>query len=221
MKITKEGFAVLENDTHLSRWVEECGRLDHDGAIAEKILPLIQEGQHVVDVGAALGDHTVAYARKVGPTGSVLAIEPNPIQFECLKHNMAQFPWVHLLRVGLGIRPCKAILVEDPNVSQGYLKCENDGDIEVTTLDLAMNGLQVDFIKVDVEGNEVGVLWGSVDTLNRCRPKLLIEINPRCLIRVGFTPLDVFDFLTLNGYGYRVLIGEDTGIQYDILAEPA
>ena len=50
--------------------------------------------------------------------------------------------------------------------------------IPVQTLDDAYNG-DVGFIKIDVEGHEEAVLKGSRQTLVRCRPRLLIEIEER------------------------------------------
>lgn len=45
--------------------------------------------------------------------------------------------------------------------------------VEVKTLDSFM--LSPSLIKIDVEGGSLGVLAGAVDTLQRCRPLLLIE----------------------------------------------
>lgn len=73
VKQTKEGWWVLADDTHLSKWVEEHGRLDHDEAIAS-IVEHIPQGGVVVDAGASLGDHTIAYARKVGVQLSLIHI---------------------------------------------------------------------------------------------------------------------------------------------------
>jgi hypothetical protein len=56
---------------------------------------------------------------------------------------------------------------------------------------------RVSFIKIDVEGHELEVLLGSVDTLRRDRPILLIEIEQR------HSPVPIsetFDFLASLGY---------------------
>jgi tRNA G37 N-methylase Trm5 len=82
---------VIASDTHIGRWIEETGRLDHDQYLLPKIVPLIPEGGTVVDAGALYGDHTLAYAKAVGPYGEVFAFEPNPQSYTCLKKNMETF----------------------------------------------------------------------------------------------------------------------------------
>ena len=37
MKLTKQGIAIIEEDTHICKWEKEAGRLDHD----QNMMPLI------------------------------------------------------------------------------------------------------------------------------------------------------------------------------------
>jgi FkbM family methyltransferase len=75
------------------------------------------------------------------------------------------------------------------------------------TLDSKKLG-DVGFVKIDVEGHELSVLRGAVETLHRYRPTLLVEIEAS---RRG-TPQDVpsyrdtFAFLTGLGYRGRFLL---------------
>jgi hypothetical protein len=48
----------------------------------------------------------------------------------------------------------------------------------MATLDSVYQG-DVGFIKIDVEGHEQAVLDGAVQTIRRCRPRLLVEIDER------------------------------------------
>jgi len=217
MKITNDGFAVLENDTHLSRWVEEQRRLDVQ--FDTRILSLMEPGNSVVDVGAALGDHTIAYANRVGATGKVYAFEPNPSQLKCLRYNMRGLPNVEVVGFALGSAPGQAEMVLSPNVSASHLD-HGSGTVEVITLDSFLCGLPVHFIKVDVEGDELAVLAGSRETIVRHRPKLIIEINAGHLIRVGSSENDIFDFLDGLGYEHSVFAGECSGPLYDLMAQP-
>src|SRR5262249_37578392 len=82
-KMLTNDIWVLEGD-QISNWVEQEGRLDHDQNFLPGILEHIKPGDTVIDVGAFIGDHTVAYAAKAK---KVIAFEPNPLAFECLKYN--------------------------------------------------------------------------------------------------------------------------------------
>ena len=67
--------------------------LDLYGEFSESEVALFREliapGQTVLDVGANIGAHTVALATLVGPTGRVLAFEPQHALFYCLCGNVA------------------------------------------------------------------------------------------------------------------------------------
>lgn len=217
MKITKEDIAVIEGDTMLSRWIQEEGRLDI-AHVDRRILNLIEPGNTVVDVGAALGDHTILYAQAVGPTGKVYAFEANPRQVECLKYNMRNLPQVHVFGVALGSADGLASLVEDPNVSGSHL-VHGSGNIPVITLDGFLNGQPVHYMKIDVEGDELAVLNGAKDTISKYRPKLLIEVHEGHLARIGRSEKDILDFLSAFDYNHSQFIIPCSG-QYDLLAEP-
>lgn len=51
-------------------------------------------------------------------------------------------------------------------------------EVEVTTLDKAIaKSVDVGFLKIDVEGHEIRVLEGGAKTIDRCRPKMVLEAN--------------------------------------------
>lgn len=61
LRTTRMGHWIIDGDTHISKWVEETGRLGHDQDLLPRILKLIRPGDVVVDVGAFIGDHTFDY----------------------------------------------------------------------------------------------------------------------------------------------------------------
>jgi FkbM family methyltransferase len=201
MKITKHGFAVLENDQWISRWAEEEGRLDHDQNMLPLILKHIYRGDTVVDVGAFIGDHTIAYSEKVGTRGKVIAFEPNPDAFECLKFNMQKCENVVSRNEAAGLSG-KVVLIKHPeNIGMTYVE-NSDKGFKTVSID-SLNLDKCNFIKIDVEGFELNVLKGAEQTLKRFKPALLIEINTFALARNNVTNQDVFDYLTELGYSYR------------------
>ncbi len=215
MIITREGFAVLERDSHMSRWVEKNGELEQ---VDPLLVAMIKPGQNVLDIGAALGDHTVGYARGVGPAGKVYAFEPNPQQVECLIYNTRHLPQVQVCPVALGIKAGTAVLHENLNVGASHLE-HGPGPIPVTTIDAFLGGVHVHFMKIDVEGDELDVILGGLRTILRYRPKIVIEINLDTLVRNNQTPKDILDVLTGIGYDHRPIIGTSDMRMYDLLAE--
>ena len=211
VKILSNGIAVLDGDSHISRWVEEEGRLDHDQNALPIILGYIKDGDVVVDAGAFIGDHTIAYTKAVGKTGRVMAFEPNPSAYECLVHNC---PEAMALNLGLSDRSGELKMAIDVNAGASHV---GDGGqlINVVALD-SMPFQRLNFIKMDVEGMELRALLGAKKTIEAHRPIMWIEINVGALKRQGVVPAQIFDVLHGMGYEFEPYPDEG-GMQYDIL----
>jgi hypothetical protein len=63
----------------------------------------------------------------------------------------------------------------------------------------------VGFIKIDVQGAEMKVLLGSVETLARCRPAIFIEIDDAALRQFGSSAEEVLGWLESKGYRFSLL----------------
>jgi len=217
MKILPNGIAVIEGDTHISKWVEQSGSLDHDQNTLPLLTRYIPKGGTVVDIGAFIGDHTLHYANCVGATGSVVALEPNPLAFECLAHNMAAHKQVTCLNVGASDSSHTIGIEADANAGATY--ANEDGAIPCLPLD-SLYLAACHFIKMDCEGFEVRALHGSFHTIRMHKPVMLIEVNEGALKRQGKDPFDIFEILGECGYKYRNIYPSQAmeGDQYDIIA---
>lgn len=205
---------VIDGDTHISKWVEESGRLDHD----QSVLPLLESYLDgvVVDVGAFIGDHTINYARRARV---VHAFEPNPEAFECLRRNLRAFDNVLTYQAGLGSASGAGSLLLNANAGMAALVPGND--IPILALDsLGLSG--VTFLKIDAEGWECEVLEGARDTIARCRPVMLVEVNESALKAQGRSPAELLVRIETLRYTLRnVYEGEPMrGPQYDVLCFP-
>ena len=153
------------------------------------LLDIIDAGNTVIDAGAFIGTHTLAFARHVGPEGQIYAFEPHPIAFELLKLNIEQneLPNIKPFDVALSdtkgtLHVPKAVLndVENPeqlSLSIGSEVASKDADsvdIKLVPLDQCKMD-RCDLIKIDVEGMELNVLKGSAKTLRRFRPLVFAE----------------------------------------------
>lgn len=217
MKITRENIAILENDTHISRWVEESGRLDHDRYALPIILEYIQPGYTVVDAGAFIGDHTLAYCDAVGKNGDVYAFEPNPAAFECLQYNCGS---AKLFNCGLSNCDEEVNYSVDNNAGAGRISQQSgDGSFCIKTITLdSLNLSALDFFKLDIEGYELNALEGAKETISKYRPVFWIEINVGALAQNGKTAHDIENFL--SQFGYDIIPFPEVGEQYDILCIP-
>lgn len=181
MKLTQEGIAVVEGDTHLSNWVETFGRLDVVSGLFRALFKVhIKPGMTVCDVGACLGDHSEIYQELVGPTGTVHCFEPNPEAFECLEYNMRKHENVFIHNIALGSHDSTCSIIRNPNL--GACQVSDGGQIGVKTLDsVAAEWSRLDFLKIDAEGWEPSILDGSHRTIFKFKPIMLIEVNEACL----------------------------------------
>lgn len=224
MKILPNNIAVIEGDTHISAWVEESGKLCHDKTVDDFILPLLGVGMTVIDVGANIGDHTVAYMHKVGLEGMVHAFEPHEEAHQCLQHNVihcgAQSRF-NLYKFALSDRIENVHLYPNATIP-GASHIGGIGTMmQTTTLDQCIGG-PVHFIKIDCEGYDYFVLRGGIRLLMKFKPIVLIEMNRGHLGRYGVSYNDVFIFLEAIGYKFRPLIlgAQIIHEQYDLLCTP-
>jgi FkbM family methyltransferase len=144
---------------------------------------LLVESATVLDIGANIGAHTVFFAQMVGIGGTIHAFEPQRLLFQTLCANMAlnSLPNVHCYYAAVSDK-CGSILVPplDPHTEQNFsglsLLSESDkGDeVDCITVDtLELSGC--DFIKIDVEGMELDVIRGALQTIRRFSPILYVE----------------------------------------------
>jgi len=144
---------------------------------------LVKPGNHVADIGANIGSHTIALSAIVGAEGMVHAFEPFPATYKALLDNITSC--LALGDVLLDVRNCALGEREeiircgkpDPRNPGGYeLKEGDEADIQVRRLD-DLDIERLDFAKIDVEGFEMQVLNGGEETIARCRPILYVEAD--------------------------------------------
>jgi FkbM family methyltransferase len=168
-------------------------------------------GATVIDVGASWGLFTYHLARRVGKSGQVYSFEPHPANAVMLRKLAKARPNVHFSPVAVSDQPGRAVLQVPKQqnrlvTAQSSLSHGFDGQpvdvekIEVPTVrldDEIAPDVQVDFMKIDVEGHEMSVLRGGSEMLRRCRPSILVEIEQRHMSE----PIkDVFELIQELGY---------------------
>lgn len=158
--------------------------------------PLIKPGNVVFDIGANIGAHTLHFARLVGHSGKVFAFEPTDYAAGKLKANLALNPSfeerVTLEQSFLVANNAEAlpktvfsrwpVANEFSDLNTDHLgKPEALVGATAVTADQfceSANVQRIDFVKLDVDGNELTVLQGFKRGLGRFRPHVLVELAP-------------------------------------------
>lgn len=216
-KITKEGWMVYENDTHLSRWIEQLGRLDTEGFCNGVLVPMLKPGDHVVDGGASLGDHTYAYSKAVGAEGLVHAFEITPWGVACLRHNMKHGRCTNVVihECGLSDRVEHVQMKMDPNVGASHIARLGETELmSCLPLDWLHLG-RLDFMKLDIEGYEYYALLGAVRTILKFKPIICLEFNKARLDEHCVDFEELYGLMDSLGYKPRPHDGEVYEYGYD------
>ena len=159
----------------------------------EMVCSLLEPGAVVWDVGANIGYFTIPVALAVGPSGRVVAFEPEAENARRIGENLALNDLrnvdVRQLAVGEEDGHATLFLADDscfhttaaaPDqlaISMLHGTGSSTG-VPMSRLDTAWRvsgSMDVAFMKIDVEGTEMSVLEGAKDLLETCRPLLMIE----------------------------------------------
>jgi FkbM family methyltransferase len=172
---SKDGKELLTYLLSEHAWMAESNGQNH-----------VKPGDIVFDCGAHVGVFTDMALRR--GASKVVAIEPDPVNLECLRRNFRQEisdGRVFVVPKGVWSREQMITLYESDansgsNTMIGARSDEHAGKVEVavTTLDTIVAELhlpRVDFIKMDIEGAEREALRGASATLTRDFPKLMLD----------------------------------------------
>jgi FkbM family methyltransferase len=183
----------------------------------------LSAGMRFVDVGASEGFYSLIASRLVGPQGRVFAFEPSPRERARLQRNIAinNLANVSVFDCALADEEGQARFLVAEAEHNGLntlgafaydgVACAEQLSVRVRQLDgiLKSSGTTtVDMIKIDVEGAELRVLKGALDTLKRFRPTILMELLESALRKQNTSSDEVLDFL--KNIGYRIWTFDDS-----------
>jgi FkbM family methyltransferase len=210
-KITRKVQNFLIEDMYASM---SC----HEDEIVEHFNP--EEGDLVVDIGAAFGFYTMLSSKRVGSKGKVIAIEAQPDSFEMLNQNIKLNGLANVVTLSYAVYSKKSRL----KLYSGYsIMQERAGkdlqkyiEINADTLDCLLFELikitKVNWIKIDVEGAELEVLKGAHNILSNSNDiKILIEIHSQENYKL------VIEFLVSYGFEIEYEKAHDLGDKHIIL----
>jgi FkbM family methyltransferase len=151
----------------------------------------ITKNSIVIEGGAYIGVHTLklAYLSRY-----VYAFEPMPQSNTTLLNNIKlnNIENVFVYRKGLSDKPgtttyewsevdnpgCSGLAnnpLGKPNSRNLFENSESKIEVNLINID-SLNLVQVDFIKLDIEGYEILAIKGAIETIKRCKPIIAMEV---------------------------------------------
>ncbi|MGH2820096.1 MAG: FkbM family methyltransferase [Actinomycetota bacterium] len=143
----------------------------------------LSPGDTAFDVGSHFGYFGLVMAVRTGEPGRVVCFEPDPDNVEVLRRNVernaATFDHsVEVAPLALGAAPDRARFSRGRHTSQGKLSDAGEVDVEVITLDQAVERYgRPRVVKIDVEGFEQDVLLGGASFVAERHAAFVIEIH--------------------------------------------
>jgi FkbM family methyltransferase len=183
-----------DGETHLQEWMLTAKQI-RDGRFCYQLHKYEFARKHVrdrvvaVDVGAHVGLWSYWMAKDFQ---RVIAFEPKPEHQQCWIRNVPEREGVTLYGVALGNVAGRTGLTHPKNSGDAYLS--PGSEYEVCRLD-DYHLDRLDFLKIDCEGYEVFVLEGGAETIQRCRPVVIVEQKPGHAQRFGRKSLEAVQVL--------------------------
>jgi FkbM family methyltransferase len=170
------------------------------------------DGWVCLDIGANVGAVALALGKFVGSSGKVYAFEPGPPNQQRLLSNLALNPPLHarteVLACGVGEQRGELWWAEEEgNPGNALLSREGTHKVPVITLDdfqREQKLSRVDFLKIDVEGMELQVMRGGIETLRRFHPVVYFETLPRYVNSSKGAAFDEIRDLMVGVLGYTL-----------------
>lgn len=120
----------------------------------------------------------------------ILAFEADKANYDMLCHNVTGNKWENIQCFNIGLWSEKACLkFKAEGCASGNIALDGEVPIECDTLDHIVNGMPVNYIKMDIEGSELSALIGANKTICAYTPLLAISVYHR-----------IDDFITIPNY---------------------
>ncbi len=183
---------------------------EYEPDVWQSLMSEIRPGDTFADVGTFIGLYALAVARRVGPSGLVVAFEPDPSNHSFTKEHIrlnALEERVEL--VNAAVSDTIETVPFSLQAESAHISLKQDEDtclVDCITLDHHFAERRLDVLKIDVEGYEEKVLSGATSLLrdeHRAPRAIYIEVHPYAWTEVGTTSDSLLSLL--ESCNYRAL----------------
>lgn len=178
--------------------------LEYDRLTKAIMKRCIHAQSNCIDVGCHKGE-MLDVILALSPQGKHFAFEPLPVLFNQLEAKYKGKATVYPYALSDVNGTSTFQFVRNAPAYSGIHKRKYDTNtpdieqinVELKTLDtLIPKEIKIDFIKIDVEGGEYGVLKGALQLLKNCRPVVIFESGLGASEYYGTKPIELYQFIT-------------------------
>lgn len=209
------GWWFPDKEAHLPKWLEEVkkkkqsvilnNREAYQGKKQVAAMAACKQFRNAIDVGGHVGLWSFNLSHKFK---KVDAFEPVQAHRDCFSKNvLATCSNVTLHSCALGSTEGSVSMITE-KTSSGDTRVGGEGSIPMKTLD-SFNLNDVDLIKIDCEGYELFVIEGGIETIERCRPAIIVEQKPGHGGAYGLSDTAAVSFLKDMGYVLKAEMAGD------------
>lgn len=180
----------------------------------EFILKNLDNKSVFFDIGASYGYYGLSVAKAISDS-KVYCFEAVPSTYFWLTKNIKRnkIDNIIALQKAVGEKDGKVNVTSDSFGGdfifiENSLPPSNTDEIDCIKLDTfvkSQNISRIDYIKIDVEGSELLVLKGAIETIDHYKPIIQLEVSSRMGLRFGYKPDDIFKLLFKMNYDYLFL----------------
>jgi len=159
------------------------GRVAHIGTIKEAI---VEDGYKldkkikgdIIDIGANIGISRLILEKYLSDNNKYICIEPDRNNVKLLKNN---YPKSKIIPFAVSDKNGYEFFGETNTGITSRINNKSKNKIKVLSIDhiIKKSNLHPGLIKIDVEGSEISVIKGAINTLKRFKPIILIEIHKK------------------------------------------
>lgn len=179
----------------------------------------IAAGSTVVNVGANIGYTSLVLSRIVGPTGLVIALEPEPLNFKLLCINTARAGNVLPVHTAAGytsgtIRLNRSATNAGDHRTGPHEDAVGGVDVPIVTLDELLGDRTIAAIATDAQGFDHRVIAGAAKLIERCHPVITVEYASSLILNIGDDPEEVIAGYRRLGYSKMIDVpsGDDLSV---------
>ncbi len=190
-------------------------------SMVRRVVSFFGDNPVIYDVGANIGYYGLSI-KKWKPGSEVFFFEPVPQTYKRLNNNILLngMNGCHTFNFGLYNRECEtefyydivesgasslSDLLERQTTEKIHVRMRKLDNVVEEESASCPSISTVDFLKCDVEGAELFVYQGGIETIKRNKPVILSEMYRKWEAKQGYHPNDIINLLSQIGYGCYVI----------------